>query len=107
MKDELTEQQWAHLLPLLPPQRSARGRPAKDHRTVVNAILWILRTGAPWRDLPADAGVCWKTAASRFYRWTASGTWQKILDELQKDADQEGEIDWSKHFVDGSSIRAH
>ena len=74
---------------------------------MVNAILWILRTGAPWRDLPADAGVCWKTAASRFYRWTASGTWQKVLAELQRDADRDGAIDWSKHLVDGSSIRAH
>ena len=99
--------QWQRLLPLLPPQKPSRGRPAKDHRTVVNAILWIARTGAGWRDLPADAGVSWKTASSRFYRWTASGTWQKILDELQRDADQGGEIDWSKHFVDGSSIRAH
>lgn len=107
MKNELTDRQWARLLPLLPPQKQARGRPAIDHRTVVNAILWILRTGAPWRDLPADAGVCWKTASSRFYRWTASGVWQKILDELQRDADQQGEIDWTKHFVDGSSIRAH
>jgi transposase len=107
MKDEPTDQQWARLLPLLPPQKPSRGRPANDHRTVVNAILWILRTEAPWRDLPADAGVCWKTAASRFYRWTASGIWQMILDERQRDADQEGEIDWSKHFVDGSSVRAH
>jgi transposase len=107
MKDELTERQWARLLPLLPAQKPARGRPAKHHRTVVNAILWVLRTVAPWRDLPADAGVCWKTAASCFYCWTASGVWQAILAELQRDADQQGEIDWSKHFVDGSSIRAH
>lgn len=107
MKDELTERQWARLLPLLPPQKPVRGRPAKDHRTVVNAILWIARTGAGWRDLPTDAGVSWKTAASRFYRWNESGTWQTVLAELQRDSDQEGEIDWSKHFVDGSSIRAH
>nr|MBA2617701.1 IS5 family transposase [Rubrobacter sp.] len=107
MKDELADGQWARLLPLLPPQRPARGRPAKDHRTVVNAILWVLRTGAPWRDLPTDAGVCWKTAASRFYRWIASGVWQKVLGELQGDADESGDLDWSKHFVDGSSVRAH
>jgi transposase len=88
IKDELTGRQWERLLPLLPPQKSARGRPSTDHRTVVNAILWVLRTGAPWRDLPSDAGVCWKTASSRFYRWTASGVWQKILDELQRDADK-------------------
>ena len=107
MKDELADGQWARLLPLLPPQRPVRGRPAKDHRVVVNAILWPLRTGAPWRDLPADAGVCWKTAASRFYRWTASGVWQKVLDELQEDADGRGDLDRSRHFVDGSSVRAH
>lgn len=74
---------------------------------MVSAILWILRTGAPWRDLPSDAGVCWKTAASRFYRWNASGVWQKVLAELQKDAEAHGNIDWSKHFFDGSSVRAH
>jgi len=107
MRGELTERQWVRLLPLLPPQKSARGRPAKDHRTVVSAILWVLRTGAPWRDLPADAGVCWKTAASRFYRWNASGVWQRVLAELQKDADEHGDLGWSKHFVDGSSVRAH
>jgi transposase len=61
MRDELTDQQWARLLPLLPLQEPSQGRPANDHRTVLNAILWILRTGAPWRDLPTDAGVCWKT----------------------------------------------
>jgi transposase len=107
VKDELTERQWERLLPLLPPQKPTRGRPAKDHRTVVNAILWVLRTGAPWRDLPADAGVCWKTAASRFYRWTDSGVWQTVLVDLQKDANEHGRLDWSKHFVDGSSVRAH
>ena len=107
MKDELADGQWARLLPMLPPQRLARGRPAKDHRVVVNAILWVLRTGAPWRDLPDDAGVCWKTAASRFYRWTASGVWRKVLDELQKDADGRGNLDRSRHFSDGSSVRAH
>lgn len=74
---------------------------------MINAILWVARTGAGWRDLPVDAGVSWKTAASHFYRWNKSGIWQTILVELQRDADQEGEIDWSKHFVDGSSIRAH
>jgi transposase len=90
MRDELTERQWQRLLPLLPAQKPSRGRPNIDHRTVVNAILWIGRTGAGWRDLPVDAGVSWKTTSSRFYRWTASGVWQRILDELQKDVDQGG-----------------
>jgi transposase len=107
VRDELNERQWARLLPLLPPQKPPRGRPAKDHRTVLNAILWVMRTGAPWRDLPADAGVCWKTVASRFYRWTDSGVWGKILAELQRDADENGGVAWSKQYVDGSSVRAH
>ena len=51
--------------------------------------------------------MCWKTAASRFYRWTDSGVWQAVLVELQKDADEHGLLDWSKHFVDGSSVRVH
>ena len=107
MKDELTDRQWARLLPVLPPQKPPRGLPAKDHRIVVNAMLWVMRTGAPWRDLPDEAGVPWKTVASRFYRWTASGVWRRILAELQGVADQNGDVDSSKHLVDGSSVRAH
>jgi transposase len=57
--------------------------------------------------LPADAGVCWKTAAGRFYRCTDSGVWRNVLGELQQDADEHGRLDRSKHFVDGSSVRAH
>ena len=68
MRGELTDREWKRLLPLLPPRKPRVGRPAKDHRTVVNAILWILRTGAPWRDLPRAYG-SWKTVYSRFRRW--------------------------------------
>lgn len=107
MRRVLTERQWARLLPHLPPQKPVRGRPARDHRAVVEAILWIARTGAPWRDLPAEAGVPWKTAWSRFSRWAASGVWQKILAELQRDAEECGDLDRSKHFVDGAVVRAH
>ena len=72
MNDEpFTEGWWARLPPLLPLRRPSRGRPARDHRTVVKAILWILRTGAPWRDPPADARVCWQTTARHLYRWAA------------------------------------
>ena len=68
----LTDAQWARLAPLLPPQQpktgSRGGRPNKDHRLVVEGMLWILRTGAPWRDLPKDNGPH-STVANRFYRW--------------------------------------
>ena len=105
-RHELTEAQWERLRPLLPPQRPATGRPAKDHRAVVNAILWRLKTGAPWRDLPERYGP-WQTVYSRFRRWQRAGVWERVLAALQAEADAKGELDWSLHFVDGTTVRAH
>lgn len=105
-RKELTEHQWSKIAPLLPPQKPKRGRPAKDHRGLINAILWVLRTGAPWRDLPEHYGP-WQTAASRFYRWQETGVWQRVLEELQKDKDRSGEVEWEIHFLDSTSVRAH
>ena len=103
---ELTDAAWRRLAPLLPPQRPVVGRPARDHRTIFNAMLWLTRTGAPWRDLPERYGP-WRTVATRFYRWTSSGIWQRLLAALQRDGDAAGRLDWSVHMVDGTSIRAH
>ena len=103
---ELTDAQWERLRPLLPPQNPRTGRPANDHRTVLNGILWILRTGSPWRALPARYG-SWKTVSSRFYRWQRAGIWDRILAELQRRAGAEGRLDWSLHFVDSTVVRAH
>jgi transposase len=103
---ELTDVQWERLRPLLPPQRPRTGRPANDHRTVINGILWILRTGSPWRALPERYG-SWKTVSSRFYRWQRAGMWAGILAELQRQADVKGDVDWSLHFVDSTVVRAH
>ena len=72
----------------------------------MNGILWIDKTGAPWRDLPERYGP-WQSVASRFYRWRQQGVWDKIMTELQKDADAEGEVVWTLHFVDSSIVRAH
>ena len=105
-RHELTDDQWAALAPHLPPQRAATGRPAKDHRTVVEAVLWRLRTGAPWRDLPARFGP-WQSAYTRFRRWRRAGVWDWALAALQAEADARGELDWSLHFVDGTVVRAH
>jgi transposase len=106
-RHELSEAQWARLAPLLPPQqRSGRGRPSKDHRTIVNAILWRLATGVPWRDLPARYGP-WRTVYSRFRRWQHVGVWERVLAALQQQADTAGELDWSLHFLDGTTVRAH
>ena len=105
-RHELSEAQWERLRPLLPPQRPETGRPAKDHRSVVNAILWRLTTGVPWRDLPERYGA-WQTVYSRFRRWQRAGVWERVLAALQAEADAKGELDWSLHFVDGTTVRAH
>ena len=81
------------------------GRPPKDHRLIVEAIVWLDRTGAPWRDLPSQFGP-WETVASRFYRWRRQGIWDRVLAALQADTDARGELDWLLHFVDGSVVRA-
>jgi transposase len=105
-RGEMSEQQWNQIKPLLPPQKSHTGCPAKDHRTIINGILWILRTGAPWRDLPERYGA-WSTVSGRFYHWRQIGLWQQVLAALQAEADAEGKLNWDIHFVDGSVIRAH
>ena len=92
----------ALLEPHLPPEKPRTGRPNGDHRR----ILWVLRTGAPWRDLPRRYGPV-GAVSSRFYRWRASGVWDRILSALQAEADARGEVDWDLHFVDASIIRAH
>jgi transposase len=93
-------------LVLLPPQKPRTGRPANDHRIVINGVLWISRTGCPWRALPERYG-SWKTVSSRFYRWQKAGVWDRILSALQQTADAEGRLDWSLHFVDSTVVRAH
>ena len=88
------------------PQRPATGRPNNDHRQVVEAMVWLARTGSPWRDLPAQYG-SWKTVASRFYRWRRDGLFERLLAEVHRRADACGELDWLCHDVDGTVVRAH
>jgi len=73
---------------------------------VINGILWILRTGAPWRDLPERYG-SWKTVSNRFYRWQKRGIWSRILEGLQSRSDAAGNVEWEVHFVDSTTVRAH
>ncbi len=105
-RGDLTNEQWEQLAPLLPPQKPHTGRPGLDHRTIVNGILWVLRTGAPWRDLPERYGR-WQTVASRFYRWQQAGIWDQLFAAVQQEADQAGNLDWKIHYVDGTLVRAH
>ena len=103
---DLTDQQWQHLEPLLPPQKPKTGRPAVDHRKILNGSLRMVRTGAPWRDLPERYGL-WQTVASRFYRWRKAGIWDRLGAAIQHHADTIQQIDWDVQFVDSTVVRAH
>jgi transposase len=105
-RHELTDAQWERLASLLPPQCPATGRPAHAHRLIVNAILWRLATGVPWRDLPERYGP-WQTVYSRFRRWQRAGVWDRLLAAVQAEGDAVGALDWSVHFLDGTTVRAH
>lgn len=106
-RGDLSDAQWERLGPLLPPQKSGKpGRPYKDHRTVLNGILWIVRTGAPWRDLPeryGPAGTCY----DRLAKWQKDGTWQHVLQALQGEADAAQQVQWDGCAIDSTSIKVH
>jgi transposase len=105
-RHELTDEEWARLAPLLPPEQPKTGRANKDHRPVVNGILWRLGTGAPWRDLPERYGP-WQSVYTRFRRWRLAGVWDRLFAALQRQEDSAGRVDWEVQFVDGSVVRAH
>jgi transposase len=105
-RGDLTNAQWERLQPLLPPQKPPTGRPAADHRRILNGMLWILRTGAPWHDVPERYGP-WRTVASRFYRWRKAGLFQHLFDTLKQQADATGQLDWDVHVIDSTVVRAH
>ena len=78
---ELTQECWEHLLPLLPPQKPRTGRPAEDHYRIVSGIVFVMRTGCSWRQLPKHFGP-WQTVADRYQRWQKEGRWALILQRL-------------------------
>ena len=78
----LTESLWTYISPLLPPQKPAVGRPAVDHRLVIEGIVFVLQTGCSWRSLPERFGP-WQTIVSRYQRWGQEGIWARILTILQ------------------------
>lgn len=103
-RGELTDRAWEQIAPLLP-TNGRRGRQWHDHRRLVNGILWKLRTGAPWRDLPERYGP-WQTVYDRFVRWRRDGTWDRLLAHVQTKSDGVGEVVWEVS-IDSTSIRAH
>lgn len=101
----LTAAQWARIERFFP-TNNRPGHPWKDHRLMVDGILWIKKTGAPWRDLPERFGP-WQTVYDRFSKWCKSGFFARIVSELQADLEAEGLIDWELFCIDGTNVRAH
>jgi transposase len=102
-KKELTDAQWEKIEPFLPrPKRSRKGgRPPADNRACLEGILWVLRSGARWKDLPDDfpsPSTCWR----RLRDWEQAGLWLKIWRAFLGELDENGRLDWSETFADGS-----
>ncbi len=101
---DLTDVQWSLLDPLIPKpsrRRDLRGRPWKDRRTVLNGVLWVLRTGAPWADLP-ERYPSYQTCHRRFQQWVRSGIMRGVLEALAEDMRIQGRLDVREAFIDGS-----
>jgi len=98
---EIKDEEWERVKDLLPPERTGKpGRPSSDNRKALNGILWVGRSGAPWRDLPERYG-SWSSLYDRFARWSDAGVMEKIFELLSVDADMQ---DLS---IDSTSIKAH
>jgi transposase len=102
---EITDEEWERLAPLLPAMTAQRGGRWRDHRQVLNGILFRVRSGVPWRDLPERYGP-WETIYKRFARWQTDGTWARIEAALRTQANAAGTLDWDAQ-IDSTVVRAH
>jgi transposase len=102
-RHELTDEEWDRLRPFLPVSRL--GRPREDDRRVLNGIVWKIRTGVAWRDVPPRYG-SWRSLYTRFRRWAKDGTFTAMLQAVQAETDAHGGIDWLV-AVDSTIVRAH
>ena len=100
---ELTDPQWELLKPLVEPSpRKRRGRPGHETRPVLEGVLWVLRTGAQWAELPRDKYPPYQTCHRRFQRWVREGTLVKVLRTLAEDLLARGQLDLAETFIDAS-----
>jgi transposase len=106
--EELTDEQWAVIephLPELPRREDGRGRPWRENREVMNGILWVLRSGARWQDLPGRFPP-YQTCHRRFQQWVKDGTLRRVLEALAEDLRARGDLDLSECFIDGTFVVA-
>ena len=99
-RHEISDANWEIISPLLPGKEGDPGRTGEDNRQFVNAVFWLAKTGAPWRDLPERFGN-WNSVFRRFTRWSKKGVWQRVLEALGGDNDLE------ELMLDSSIVRAH
>jgi transposase len=102
IRGRLSDEEWSFFEPFVMSASPLGGRPPRDHRRVLDAIFWIARTGAPWRDLPAEFGN-WNSVFRQFRRWTASGLYEVMLEALADGGDDADLL----RMIDSTSIRAH
>jgi transposase len=105
---ELTDEQWAVVEPWLPkPAKRAdgKGRPRVDNRAILNGILWVMRTGAPWHDMP-NRYPPYQTCHRRFQEWVKTGAFETILRKLVQDVKERGDLDLTECFIDGTFVMA-
>lgn len=94
------DDQWMKLAPLLPGNDGDRGRTGQDNRLFLDAVLLIVRTGSPWRDLPVELGN-WHTTNTRFKRWGETGVWEKLVNAVS------GDVDMKALMIDSTAVRVH
>lgn len=99
-RKRLRDEQWERIKDLLPGKATDPGVTAKDNRLFLEAVLWIARTGSPWRDLPPALGN-WHATFTRFSRWGKKGVWQRVIEAISDDVDLEA------LFIDSTVVRAH
>ena len=105
---DLTDEQWAVVEPLLPKpvmRADGKGRPRVGNRAILNGILWVMRTGAPWHDMP-NRYPPYQTCHRRFQEWVKAGTFETILKKLVQDVKERGDLDLTECFIDGTFVMA-
>lgn len=98
----MEDAEWAFFEPFIVAIRGRGGRPASNHRTVLDAVFWIARTGSPWRDLPEEFGK-WSSVYRQFRRWTLASLWEMILEALNESGVMPDQV----QMIDSTVIRAH
>jgi transposase len=104
-RHNLTDEQWAVIEPQLPKRIRKRGRPRNDDRQTLNGILYVLKTGCAWEDLPPEYGsdtTCWR----RLNEWSQDGTWERIRRAILSELDAQEKLEWVEAFLDGSFVPA-